>query len=111
MFSILLKASGLAGLLTLVGCSNGADCLVLRDYIFDDADRITELARTLNIAVTEPDALFMVGAAKALNQIERADVSVCLRPANDGKAEYRLVADTGEVMEWRTTPTLTSPAR
>ena len=111
MFSVLPRVAGLAGLLTLVACSSEADCLRFGDDLLGDVDRVAEFARTVNVALSEAEASFMVGAAKAHSQIERADVRVCLRPSANGKAEFSVVADNGAVMGWRNAETLCSTVR
>ena len=111
MFSVLSRVTGLVGLLTLVACSSGADCLLLGDDLLGDVDRVTEFARNVNVVVSEAEASFMIGAAKAFSQIERTAVRVCLRSGADGKAEYSLVANNSAVMGWRNAETLRSTVR
>ena len=110
MLSLLSRVTGPVVSLTLAACSSDADCLLLGDDPLGDVDRVTEFARAVDVAASEEEAAFMVGAAKGFSQIARAAVRVCLRSGADGKTEYRLVADNGEVMGWRA-PTLAAPAR
>ena len=102
MMSILLRAGALVSVLMLVSCSNGADCILLGDDdVLKDVDRVALFACTRGVTLTDNEAPFMVGVALGFSQIERSDVRLCLRTASDGRVEYRLLANSGAVVGWR----------
>ena len=89
----------------LAGCSSGAHCISLGDDDpLKDVDRLGEFSRTVKVAVTDRDAVFIVGGAAALKHVEQAGVHACIRTGTDGKVEYRLAADNGTVVGWRSPP-------
>lgn len=112
MSAFYLRVSALAVTLLLVGCSSGENCVVLNDDDpLKDVDRLSEFARTVNVAVGERDAVFIVGGAVAFRQVEPTVVQACIRTGADGGVEYKLVASNGAIADWRSPPPLLSPAR
>ena len=71
------------------------------DDVLKDVDRVALFARTRGVTLTDNEAPFMVGVALGFSQIERSDVRLCLRTASDGRVEYRLLANSGAVVGWR----------
>jgi hypothetical protein len=99
-------------LVVLAGCASGGNCVPLGDDDpLKDVDRLTEFSRAVKVAVTEREAVFIVGGALAVKHVEGAEVHACIRVGSDGKVEYRLVASNGTVVGWRSPPAPLSNAR
>jgi hypothetical protein len=91
--------------LTVTACSRTTNCVEQGDDVFASLNAVTELSRRLGLETKESEDGFVVGAARAVSDIERVPVHVCLREGPGGVPQFRVVSLTGDVLhEWRDIP-------
>jgi hypothetical protein len=60
--------------------------------IFANLEKVTGLAAQLNLPTKESEAAVIVGAAKAVTDVGGKGVKVCLRGAEPGDTEFRILS-------------------
>lgn len=89
-------------LVTMIGsasCSGTSNCVELGTDSFSNIKAISALAAKLGLGTRQEEAAFIVGAAKAVNDLGGKGVGVCLRSGEGDDTEFRVVSVNGNHMD------------
>lgn len=76
----------------LASCSGGDNCVEMSEDVFANLDRVSGLAAQLHLPTKESEAAVVVGAARAVADVGGKGVKVCLRAADPGDTEFRILS-------------------
>ncbi len=91
----------------LFSCSKTNSCVATGENLFENLEKVKEMVSQSGLPTTDQEAAFIVGAARAVSQLEKTPVEICLRSKNSGETEFQVVSTSGLVLEgWRTVDSL-----
>jgi len=89
--------------LAAAACSTRTACTTLGENLFENLSRIRSLSSRLELPLDPNEAAFIVGAAKAVSQVEDVQVEACLRPGEANETEFKVHArGRTKAEEWST---------
>jgi hypothetical protein len=85
----------------LGACYGGDNCAEMGEDVFANLEKVVDLAARLGLPTKENEAAVIVGAAKAEADLGGRGVQVCLRAAEAGEAEFRILStQPGPLGQW-----------